>query len=127
MKNIKSYSHIRKRIEDLGIPAVEVPNLLAIQIESYDSFLQKDIHPKKRKNIGLQAVFNSIFPIEDTKGYFLLEFIEYNVLKEKYKKEECIERNLSYQSPIRVKMKLTKYDEELMKDRKSTRLNSSHV
>ncbi|MCB5230710.1 MAG: DNA-directed RNA polymerase subunit beta [Candidatus Cloacimonetes bacterium] len=116
LKNIKSYSRIRKRIEELGVPEVEVPNLLAIQIDSYENFLQKDVHPKSRKDIGLQAVFNSIFPIEDSKGYFLLEFVEYNVLKEKYTKEECIERNLSYQSPIRVTMKLTKYDDEVLRE-----------
>jgi len=116
LKSIKSYSRLKKTIEDSGIPAVEIPNLLAIQIESYDRFLQKDIHPQLRKNIGLQSVFNTLFPIEDTKGYYLLEFIEYRVLKEKYAKEECIERNLSYQSPIRAKMKLTKYDEDILKE-----------
>ncbi len=116
MKKIKSYSSLKKTIEDSGIPAVEIPNLLAIQVESYERFLQKDIHPQKRSNIGLQSVFNSVFPIEDTKGYYLLEFMEYTVLKEKYTKEECIERNLSYQSPIRAKMKLTKYDEDKLKE-----------
>ncbi len=116
MKNIKSYSRIKKRFDTLGIPDVEVPNLLAIQIESYDAFLQARVHPQRRKNRGLQAVFNNIFPIEDTKGYYLLEFVEYTVLKEKYSKEECIERNLSFQAPIKAKMKLTKYDEELIKE-----------
>ncbi len=116
MKNIKSYSRLKKAIEDSGIPSVEIPNLLAIQVDSYERFLQKDTHPQKRLNIGLQSVFNTVFPIEDTKGYYLLEFIEYTVLKEKYTKEECIERNLSFQSPIRAKMKLTKYDEDILKE-----------
>lgn len=116
MKEVKSYSRIKKKFDSLGIPDVEVPNLLAIQIESYDSFLQTDTHPHKRLNRGLQAVFNATFPIEDTKGYYLLEFVEYSVLKEKYSQEECIERNLSFQAPIKAKMKLTKYDEELIKE-----------
>ncbi len=116
LKDIKSYSRIKKSFEKLGIPNVKIPNLLAIQIESYEEFLQAHIYPHKRKNRGLQSVFNNIFPIEDTKGYYLLEFVEYSVLKEKYTIEECIERNLSYQAPIRAKMKLTKYDEELIKE-----------
>jgi len=113
---VKSYSKISRRFEELGLPKVDVPNLLAMQLDSYEEFLQKDVHPQKRKSIGLQAVFESIFPIEDAKGLYLLEFIEYYVLKEKYNTEECKERNLTYQAPIKAKMKLTVYDEEVYKN-----------
>lgn len=115
LKKIKSYSRISKRFEELGIPKVEVPNLLAIQIESFERFLQRNVRPQERAKLGLQNVFESIFPTEDAKGIYKLEFIEYTVLKEKYSTDECIERNLSYQAPIKAKMRLTVYDDELLK------------
>ncbi len=116
LKETKNYSRILKRARDLGLPSVEVPNLLAMQIDSFESFLQRDIHPQKRKNKGLQSVFDQIFPIEDTKGVYLLEFIDFSVLKEKYSTDECIERNLTYQAPIKARMKLTVYDEDILKE-----------
>ena len=106
MRAIKSYSRITSRFQELGIPRVEIPNLLAMQVDSFNDFLQKDIHPQFRQKKGLQAVFESVFPLEDPKGNFLLEFIEFNVLKEKYSISECIERNLSYQAPLKAKMRL---------------------
>lgn len=57
----------KKRIrKDFGKqkPALDVPDLLTLQVESYEKFLQKNLHPEKRKNIGLQAAFNNLFPIE---------------------------------------------------------------
>jgi DNA-directed RNA polymerase subunit beta len=89
---------------------VEIPNLLAMQVDSFNEFLQKEIHPQYREKKGLQAVFESIFPLEDPKGNYLLEFIEYNILKEKYSIDECIERNLSYQAPLKAKMRLTIFE-----------------
>ena len=103
MKTIKSFSKITKKFEELGIPKLEVPNLIQAQIDSYNSFLQKETHPNERKDKGLQAVFNSIFPVKDNKGYFRLEFIEYVILKEKYDTDECVERNLTYNAPIKPK------------------------
>ena len=122
MKKFKNYSRIKKRAEDLGFPEVEVPNLLAMQIDSYDLFLQRDNHPQKREKRGLQAVFESIFPIEDSKGLYLLEFINYIILKPKYSTDECIERNLTFQAPVKAKMKLTVYDEEALKEAKEKRV-----
>ncbi|MCB5279587.1 MAG: DNA-directed RNA polymerase subunit beta [Candidatus Cloacimonetes bacterium] len=110
MRKIKSYSRISGRFAELGIPEVEIPNLLAMQVESFHEFLQKDIHPQRREKMGLQAVFESVFPIEDNKGNFLLEFIEYNVLQEKYTIDECRERNLSYQAPLKAKMRLSVFE-----------------
>ncbi|MDD4147566.1 MAG: DNA-directed RNA polymerase subunit beta, partial [Candidatus Cloacimonetes bacterium] len=110
MRKIKSFSRISGRFAELGIPEVEIPNLLAMQVESFNDFLQKDIHPQRRTKKGLQAVFESIFPIEDNKGNFLLEFIEYNVLQEKYSIDECRERNLSYQAPLKAKLRLSVFE-----------------
>ncbi|MBN2460449.1 MAG: DNA-directed RNA polymerase subunit beta [Candidatus Cloacimonetes bacterium] len=122
---IKSYSRINDKAQNAGLPTVEVPNLLAMQIDSFEDFLQKDVHPQKRKNIGLQQVMDSIFPLEDQKGLYFLEFLDYLVLKEKYNTDECIERNLSYQAPIKARMRLTIYDDELLKETGEKRVKST--
>jgi DNA-directed RNA polymerase subunit beta len=111
LRKIKSYSRISGRFAELGIPEVEIPNLLAMQVDSFNEFLQKDIHPQRREKKGLQAVFESIFPIEDSKGNFTLEFIEYNILQEKYSIDECRERNLSYQAPLKAKLRLNVFEQ----------------
>ncbi len=113
---IKSFSRISKQAKEAKLPTVEVPNLLAMQIDSFNGFLQKDVHPQKRINFGLQEVLTSTFPLEDQKGIFFLEFIDYIVLKEKYSTDECIERNLSYQAPVKARMRLTIYDEDILKE-----------
>ncbi len=113
---IKSFSRISKQAKEAKLPTVEVPNLLAMQIDSFNGFLQKDIHPQKRINFGLQEVLTSTFPLEDQKGIFFLEFIDYIVIKEKYSTDECIERNLSYQAPVKARMRLTIYDEDILKE-----------
>lgn len=113
---IKSYSRIGKKAIDAGVPLVPVPNLLSMQIDSFNNFLQRDVHPKRRKRKGLQQVLESIFPLEDQKGIYHLEFLNYIVLKEKYKTDECIERNLSYQAPVKAQMRLTVYKEDVLKE-----------
>ncbi|MCD4651175.1 MAG: hypothetical protein K8S56_05235, partial [Candidatus Cloacimonetes bacterium] len=113
---IKNYSRIQKRAKDLGFPKINVPNLLAMQIDSYGGFLQKNIHPQKREKQGLQFVFEALFPIQDSKENYLLEFIDYSILKNKYSTEECLERNLTFQAPVKARMKLTVYDEEIFKE-----------
>ncbi|HOQ79788.1 MAG TPA: DNA-directed RNA polymerase subunit beta [Candidatus Cloacimonadota bacterium] len=114
-KQIKSYSRITKRFEELGIQKVEVPNLIQAQIDSYNDFLQAELHPSQRAKKGMQSVFEQIFPISDTKGLYRLEFIEYMILKEKYDIDECVERNLTYDAPVKAKMELICYDEEVLK------------
>ncbi len=108
-----------------GLPQVEIPNLLAMQVDSFESFLQRDKHPAKRDIFGLESVLRAIFPLQDAKGYYLLEYIDYIVLKEKYSIQECIERNLSYQAPIKARMRLTVYDEELLKETGEKRVKNT--
>lgn len=122
---IKNFSRIRKKAEQAGLPFVHVPNLLSMQIDSYDQFLQRNVHPQKRHEDGLQAVLKSIFPLEDQKGIYYLEFIDYIVLKEKYSTDECIERNLSYQAPVKARMRLVIYDEEILKESGEKRVKST--
>jgi len=112
LKKFKSYSRISKKFIELGIPQVEVPNLLSMQVDSFEDFIQKDVHPQQRTNFGLQAVFENLFPITDPKENYELEFVEYRILKEKYSIDECIERNLSYQVPLKIKLRLKVYEVE---------------
>jgi len=85
---------------------IEIPNLLAIQLSSYERFLQKDVPPEERANAGLQEVFNSVFPIEDSRGMFCLEFVSYSVGEPKYSVQECQERDLTFSVPLKVKLRL---------------------
>ncbi len=102
-----------KRITFGRIPEViESPDLLNIQLESWESFLQRDAAPSKRKNKGLQAVFKMNFPVTDARENFLLEFVEYYVEKEKYSVAECEERGLTYAVPLKAKLRLSQKAED---------------
>lgn len=103
----------KKRIrKDFGKqkPALDVPDLLTLQVESYNKFLQSDIDPNKRKNIGLQAAFNNLFPVESFSKNARLEFISYRLEEPGFNVRECQLRGLSYAAPLRVKTKLITYD-----------------
>jgi DNA-directed RNA polymerase subunit beta len=91
---------------------VEAPDLLNIQLESWENFLQADLSPARRKNKGLQAVFKMNFPIADARENYLLEFIEYYVEKPKYSVPECEERGLTYAVPLKAKLQLSQKAED---------------
>ena len=108
MKNQSS-----KRLSFGKIPEiVDAPDLLNIQLESWESFLQADVPPARRKNKGLQAVFKMNFPITDARENFLLEFVEYYVEKPKYSVPECEERGLTYAVPVKAKLRLSQKSED---------------
>jgi len=89
------------------IPSIiPLPNLLGIQLQSFKNFLQAEISPERRKNEGLQAVFNSLFPIEDLHRNFSLEFISYSLGEPKYTVTECQDRDTTYSIPLRATLKL---------------------
>jgi len=97
-----------KRISFGKIPdIIDAPDLLNIQLESWESFLQSDAPPSRRRNKGLQAVFKMNFPITDTRENFLLEFVEYYIEKPKYSVPECEERGLTYAVPVKAKLRLS--------------------
>jgi DNA-directed RNA polymerase subunit beta len=85
---------------------LEIPNLIEIQLDSYEKFLQKDLSPQKRDNVGLQAVFNSVFPIKDSHETTTLEFVKYEVVDPKNSEEECLFRGLTYAAPMKVTIRL---------------------
>jgi len=90
----------------------EIPDLLAIQLQSFKDFLQLETTPDKRNNEGLFKVFKENFPITDTRNIFNLEFLDYYVDPPRYTIEECIERGLTYSVPLKAKLRLSCNDEE---------------
>jgi DNA-directed RNA polymerase subunit beta len=91
---------------------VVAPDLLNIQLESWESFLQSEVSPSRRKGKGLQAVFKMNFPITDARENYLLEFIEYYIEKPKYSVPECEERGLTYAVPLKAKLRLSQKAED---------------
>jgi len=97
----------RVRLDFGRIPKVmEIPNLIEIQKKSYHQFFQKDVPAEQRKNEGLQAVFNSVFPIKDGNENCSLEFVEYRFDPAKFTENECRERWMTYGVPLQVKVRL---------------------
>jgi DNA-directed RNA polymerase subunit beta len=91
-------------------PVVEVQNLIEIQQESYRLFLQPGVPAEERQNIGLQAVFKSVFPIQDFSGRASLQFVSYELEEPKYDEEECRERGMTFSAPIKVIVRLVVWD-----------------
>ena len=85
---------------------LEMPNLLEIQKNSYELFLQKNIKPQNREDIGLQAVFNKVFPIKDFSGKAELQFVKYELENPKYDVKECIQRGGTFASLLKVTLRL---------------------
>ena len=91
---------------------LEVPSLLEMQLRSYEEFLQANIKPEDRKDTGLQAAFNSIFPISSHNGYARLKFLSYELLPCEFDVAECQLRGLTYSSALRAKVQLEIHDKE---------------
>jgi len=99
----------RKRIrKSFGrIPeAVRMPNLIEVQRSSYEQFLQREVRPAQRKEEGIEAVFRSVFPIKDFNERAMLEYVSYEFEDPKYDVEECIQRDMTYAAPLKVKLRL---------------------
>jgi len=93
----------------------EVPYLLAMQLESYTSFLQAEVPQDKRKDDGLQATFSSVFPIVSHSGNARLDYVSYNLGAAPFDVKECQQRGLTFAAPLRVKVRLTIMDKEASK------------
>ncbi|TGY87115.1 DNA-directed RNA polymerase subunit beta [Marinicauda algicola] len=90
--------------------AVEMPNLIEVQKHSYDQFLMKDMDAASRPDEGLQAVFKSVFPVKDFSERAVLEFVNYEFEAPKYDVDECMQRDITYAAPLKVKMRLIVFD-----------------
>ncbi|MDR1009102.1 MAG: DNA-directed RNA polymerase subunit beta [Rickettsiales bacterium] len=113
-----AYKRIRKDFGRIKAP-IDLPNLIKIQEESYKQFLQLDIPSDERKDVGIQAVFKSVFPIHDFSGLSSLEFVKYEFEAPKYDAEECLKRGLTYAAPLRVVLRLIVWDIEEKTGKKS--------
>ncbi len=82
------------------------PDFLDVQLQSFRDFLQIDTPTEKRKNEGLYKVFSENFPIADTRNNFVLEFLDYYIDPPRYTIDECLERGLTYNVPLKAKLKL---------------------
>ena len=91
---------------------LDVPFLLATQLESYTQFLQAEIPPSTRRSQGLEAAFASIFPIVAHSGVARLEFVEYRLGEPPFDVKECQQRGLTFASPLRAKVRLVILDRE---------------
>jgi DNA-directed RNA polymerase subunit beta len=109
-----SYTEKKRIRKNFGnLPNImDVPYLLSIQVDSYRTFLQGGKSPKNRDDIGLQAAFRSVFPIESYSGNAALEFVEYTLGKPEFDVRECILRGSTYAAPMRVKIRLILRDRD---------------
>jgi DNA-directed RNA polymerase subunit beta len=95
-----------KKKEKSFLKEFPYPHLLDIQVKSYGDFLQADVSPDKRKDIGLQRVFNEIFPITDVNENYSLLFVEYRLSEPKYTVEECRDRDMTYSVSLKALLRL---------------------
>jgi len=109
-----SYTEKKRIRKDFGkLPSVmDVPYLLAIQIDSYRKFLQEGAFAEDRIDIGLHAAFKSVFPIVSYSGNAALEYVSYRLGTPTFDEKECMLRGVTYAAPLRVKVRLIIYDKE---------------
>jgi len=88
--------------------AVEVPNLMKLQIEAYERFLQADVHYSDRDNVGLEAILREIFPIKSYDGKITLTYIGYELGRPRYNPDECRQLRLTYGMPFKIRVRLEK-------------------
>lgn len=92
-------------------PVLEMPDFLDIQLKSFEDFIQLQTEPAQRKKVGLQAVFESIFPITDNREELILEFVSYNIELPKYTVEECQERGVTFASTLKSILRLSRKED----------------
>ncbi|MDZ7766792.1 MAG: DNA-directed RNA polymerase subunit beta [Melioribacteraceae bacterium] len=92
--------------------AIDAPDLLNIQLESFEDFLQLKVPPEEREDKGLQSVFNANFPILDNKEFYRLDFIDYAIEKPRFSIQECEERGLTFNAPLKARLRLSTRDDQ---------------
>jgi DNA-directed RNA polymerase subunit beta len=109
-----SYTEKKRIRKDFGkLPSVmDVPFLLAIQIDSYHKFLQEGASAEARVDVGLHAAFKSVFPIVSYSGNAALEYVSYRLGTPSFDEKECMLRGVTFAAPLRVKVRLIVYDKE---------------
>ncbi len=100
---------LRKHFADIQ-RIIDIPNLIDIQKNSYKRFLQAELPPSARQNIGLEAVFRSVFPIRDFSETCSLEYVSYSLGIPKYDVDECHQRGMTFAAPVKVRVRLVSWD-----------------
>jgi len=113
VRHRKDFSKIQSKIE--------IPNLIDIQKSSYERFLQMVVAPDRRQDRGLQAAFNSVFPITDYNETAMIELVDYSLGAPKYGVRECLERGMNYAAPLKIRVRLHLFDKEAKGDTKKIR------
>jgi len=102
-----------ERVSFQKIPSIlDLPDLLSLQTDSYQTFLQEDMLDEERQAIGLEEVFRNVFPIEDSHRNYVLEYKSYYLATPKYSPQECIDRGVTYSAPLKVKLVLNITNED---------------
>jgi DNA-directed RNA polymerase subunit beta len=92
--------------------AIQMPNLIEVQRSSYEQFLQRETRSGERTDEGIEAVFKSVFPIKDFNERAVLEYVSYEFEDPKYDVEECIQRDMTYAAPLKVKLRLIVFESD---------------
>ena len=110
---------LRERLNFGKVPSfLEVPNLIDIQRNSYNLFLQKDVPPDKREDVGLQSAIMSVFPIMDYNETASLDFLGYAVKEPKFSVRDCLQKGVTYSAPLKIKIRLNLYESEGNKNKR---------
>ncbi len=102
-------ARVRRDFSRIKTP-LEIPNLIDLQRKSYERFLQADVPPHQRQDIGLQAVLKGVFPIEDFDRTAALEFESYTLEAPKYDVAECRQRGMNFAAPLKITVRLVVYE-----------------
>ncbi len=102
---------VRRSFEKIS-SVMELPNLLATQVQSYDAFLQRHVDSDKRLNAGLEQVLNSIFPIESHNGFARMEYSGYSLGEPVFNERECKLKGITYEIPLHINCDLFFIDKD---------------
>ena len=100
---------------------IDIPNLIDMQKESYQRFLQKDVPPEARQEMGLHGAFRSVFPIHDFSGTASLEFVKYSFEDVKYDEEDCLAKGMTYDQSLKLTVRLVVFDTDSASGTRSIR------
>ncbi|MDY0375646.1 MAG: DNA-directed RNA polymerase subunit beta [Desulfobacterium sp.] len=89
---------------------VDIPDLIGMQRTSFERFLQRDVLPEDREDVGIHLVFKSVLPIKDFTGTSSLEYVSYSFGETKHSVKECISRGMTYEIPVNITVRLVVYD-----------------
>lgn len=92
-------------------PSMAMPNMLGVQLEAFENLLQTSTSAEDRLDVGLERVFNEVFPITDVNEKFSLEYVSYGLGEPKYSVEECIERDMTFAAPLKATLRLVVWED----------------